>query len=101
MPDAVPKALHTSHAKLWGECASDTERLDAFNGFLLLATPDAPFDRFLISFDDEGHLLTSPSLLAAALPLLGTHAGMALRWMAPKHPPYLQWHRLRFERGGK
>lgn len=98
---AVPEALRASHAKPWVKCDSDAERLDAFNGFLLLATLDALFDRFLISFDDAGRLLTSPSLPSATLPLLGIHAGMALRWLAPEHLPYLHWHRLRFERGGK
>ncbi|MBN0787902.1 HNH endonuclease, partial [Pseudomonas aeruginosa] len=52
---AVTEALRASHAKPWAECADDAERLDAFNGFLLVANLDALFDRFLISFDDTGH----------------------------------------------
>ncbi len=62
---------------------------------MLLATLDALFDRFLISFDDEGQMLISPRLPSDALPLLGITPGMALRWLAPEHLPYL--HRARFE----
>ena len=48
-----PKSC-ASHAKPWAECANDAERLDVFNGFLLVANLNALFDRFLISFDDTG-----------------------------------------------
>ncbi len=98
---AVPDALRASHAKPWAECASDAERLDVFNGFLLLANLDALFDRFLISFADNGQMLISPRLPADALPLLGITPGIVLRWLAPEHLPYLQWHREQFERDGK
>lgn len=93
---AVTEALRASHAKPWAECADDAERLDAFNGFLLVANLDALFDRFLISFDDAGHLLTSARLSAGDLPGLGIHSGMRLRWLASEHRHYLQWHRERF-----
>ena len=93
---AVTEALRASHAKPWAECADDAERLDAFNGFLLVANLDALFDRFLISFDDTGHLLTSTRLSQSGLPGLGIHSGMTLRWLASEHRHYLQWHRERF-----
>ena len=92
----VTEALRASHAKPWAECADDAERLDAFNGFLLVANLDALFDRFLISFDDAGHLLTSTRLSQSDLPGLGIHSGMTLRWLASEHRHYLQWHRERF-----
>lgn len=92
----VPEVLRASHAKPWAECADDAERLDAFNGFLLVANLDALFDRFLISFDDAGHLLTSTRLSPSDLPGLGIHSGMRLRWLASEHRHYLQWHRERF-----
>jgi putative restriction endonuclease len=47
---ALPQALRASHAKPWAECASDAERLDVFNGFLLSANLDVLFDSFLVSF---------------------------------------------------
>ncbi|WP_418647628.1 HNH endonuclease [Thauera butanivorans] len=92
----VTEALRASHAKPWAECADDAERLDAFNGFLLVANLDALFDRFLISFDDTGHLLTSARLSQSDLPGLGIHSGMTLRWLTSEHRHYLQWHRERF-----
>jgi putative restriction endonuclease len=92
----VTEALRASHAKPWSECTDDAERLDAFNGFLLVANLDALFDRFLISFDDTGHLLTSTCLSQGDLHGLGIHLGMTLRWLANEHRPYLRWHRERF-----
>lgn len=96
---AVTEALRASHAKRWAECANDAERLDAFNGFLLVANLDALFDRFLISFDDTGHLLTSPRLSPSDLCGLGIQPGMKLRWLTNGHRRYLQWHRERFLHG--
>lgn len=96
---ALPEVLRASHAKPWAECASDAERLDVFNGFLLVANLDALFDRFLISFDDAGHLLISDRLSQNDLPGLGIHSGMTLRWLASEHRHYLQWHRERFMLG--
>lgn len=92
----VTEALRASHAKPWAECADDAERLDAFNGFLLVANLDALFDRFLISFDDAGHLLACARLSQGDLHGLGIRPGMTLRWLAGEHRPYLQWHRERF-----
>lgn len=96
----VTEALRASHAKPWAECADDAERLDAFNGFLLVANLDALFDRFLISFDDTGHLQANACLSQGDLHALGIHPGMALRWLTDKHRPYLQWHRERFLHSG-
>jgi predicted restriction endonuclease len=92
----VTEALRASHAKPWAECADDAERLDAFNGFLLVANLDALFDRFLISFDETGHLLTSARLSQDDLHGLGIHSSVTLRWLASEHMPYLQWHHERF-----
>lgn len=93
---ALPEALRASHAKPWSECESEAERLDVFNGFLLVANLDALFDRFLISFDDNGTLLVSPSLKAMEQSCLGIHPGMGLRWLSDAHRIYLGWHRERF-----
>ncbi len=92
----VTETLRASHAKPWAECADDAERLDAFNGFLLVANLDALFDRFLISFDEAGQLLASARLSQDDLCRLGIRPGMTLRWLASQHQHYLQWHRARF-----
>lgn len=46
--------LRASHMKPWAACESDAERLDVFNGLLLLALWDAAFDRHLMTFTDDG-----------------------------------------------
>ena len=97
---ALPEVLRASHAKPWVECASDAERLDVFNGFLLVANLDALFDRFLISFDDDGGLLISPTLTDEIRSRLGLHPGMALRWLSDAHRGYLALHRTRLQAGG-
>lgn len=90
---AIPDVLRASHAKPWAECTSDAERLDVFNGFLLSANLDALFDRFLISFDENGKLLIGSALAGYNLNLLGIAPDMNLRWLAPQHQPYLNFHR--------
>ena len=92
----LPEVLRASHAKPWAECTNDAERLDVFNGFLLVANLDALFDRFLISFDEGGNLLTRSRLPATDMQALGLHPEMKLRWIEKEHLPYLHWHRQRF-----
>lgn len=89
-------ALRASHAKPWADCSSDAERLDVFNGFLLSANLDALFDKFLISFTDEGGLLVSWQLSTTDCRLLGLESDLCLRWVAPRHAVYLAFHRERF-----
>ncbi|RUQ39562.1 MAG: HNH endonuclease [Candidatus Competibacteraceae bacterium] len=92
---AIPEVLRASHAKPWAECATDAERLDVFNGFLLSANLDALFDRFLISFDEQGVLIIAPTLAGLDLLPLGIAPGMKLRWINTLHQPYLAQHRAR------
>lgn len=91
----LPELLRASHAKPWADCATDAERLDVFNGFLLSAQLDALFDSGLITFDDEGVLQPSPRLNPFHRVLLGLaeHPPLHLRWVSPQHLPYLAWHR--------
>ncbi|OZB57169.1 MAG: restriction endonuclease [Halothiobacillus sp. 14-56-357] len=94
---AIPEVLRASHAKPWAECASDAERLDVFNGFLLSANLDALFDRFLISFDENGVLTIAPMLVGIDLQPLGIFPGMKLRWVNALHQPYIKMHRTRLQ----
>lgn len=94
---AIPEVLRASHAKPWAECSTDAERLDVFNGFLLSANLDALFDRFLISFDEKGVLITAPALAGIDLQPLGISPGMKLRWVNALHQPYLAIHRNRLQ----
>lgn len=94
----IPEVLRASHAKPWAECETDAERLDVFNGFLLSANLDALFDRFLISFDEQGSLTTASRLTTQDLERLGITAGTRLRWFTPFHQTYLTFHRARLLR---
>jgi hypothetical protein len=90
---ALPEVLRASHAKPWADCVSDEERLDVFNGFLLVAHLDALFDRGLITFGVDGSLIVSNRLGPDHRVQLHLDDGQRLRWLAPEHLPYLQWHR--------
>lgn len=61
-----PALLGASHIVAWAECDDDAHRLDVHNGLLLSALRDAAFDAGLISFTDNGTLLTAAALSAAA-----------------------------------
>lgn len=91
----LPEALRASHAKPWAQCATDAERLDVFNGFLLTAHLDALFDQGLMTFADDGMAILSKRLTSAQSALLGLTGGetVRLRWVSPAHLPYLAWHR--------
>jgi putative restriction endonuclease len=81
--------------------ASNVERLDRFNGLLLVANVDALFDRFLISFSDAGEMLIGPDLSRDDLLALGCNPDRRIA-VCVQHAPYLSWHRAAFwERGGE
>ena len=88
----VTSLLKSSHVKPWA--VSDAlERLDAFNGILLIPNLDSLFDAGLISFTDGGAILISPALSAGAYQSLGVTPAMRLRKVNTAHLPYLRYHR--------
>ena len=89
----LPEVFRVSHAKPWAECYSVQERLNVFNGFLLVAIPDALFDRGLISFAESGEVICSTRLKASQRSVLQLTDSLKLRWIAPAHQPFLSWHR--------
>lgn len=89
--------LRASHAKPWAECASDEERLNVFNGFLLAAHLDAVFDRHLMTFDQAGVAVFAQSITHETRACLGLAGAVRLRWISPEHEPFLRVHRSRFE----
>lgn len=92
---ALPAVLRASHARGWAECESDAQRLDVFNGFLLVANLDALFDQGLVSFQDDGVIICSRQVSESSLNAMGLEADARLRWRANGHLPYLEWHRAR------
>lgn len=81
--------LVASHIKPWRD-SSNLERLDKFNGFLLLPNLDKAFDRGLISFDNQGKILISYALKQKEL--LGIKEDMSIK-LSKEHSPYLEHHR--------
>ncbi len=92
---AVTELLRASHIKPWAACASDAERLDVFNGFLLAPNLDAAFDRGFISIADNGEVLVSELLTADARRLLGLDLPFRVRQVEEGHRQYLRFHRER------
>jgi putative restriction endonuclease len=84
--------LRASHAKPW-HVSSPAERLDPFNGLLLVPNLDQAFDQGLISFDDVGAILISTALDSQTATLLGITPNLRLRQMTSALLPYLAWHR--------
>ena len=81
--------LIASHIRPWS--ASDNhQRLDPFNGLLLLPNLDRVFDKGLVTFDAEGFLQMSP-LLSSPLQL-GIAPGMRIL-LQPSHQVYMEFHR--------
>lgn len=89
---AVPELLRASHAKPWKD-ASDTERLDVYNGLLLAAHLDAAFDAGLICVAGDGSVEVAANLDSSTCAILGLVDGLRVERLSPKHQKYLDWHR--------
>ena len=84
--------LRASHIKPW-RCSSNAERLDMYNGLLLLPNLDACFDSGLISFDDEGKIVISNELDESTLLQLGINPNLKLMRVEQRHKDFLRYHR--------
>ena len=89
-----PELLRASHIVPWSEC-NDAQRLDVHNGLLLSALWDAAFDARLASFADDGTVLASPGLSAAARTALGIGSAPRLPNLRDAHRANLTAHRAR------
>jgi putative restriction endonuclease len=86
--------LRASHTKPWRD-ASNEERLDGENGFLLTPDADFLFDRGFISFEDSGKVLVSPVADAGSIEKFGITPSM-LKNAGPfsaGQRKYLEFHR--------
>jgi putative restriction endonuclease len=98
---AVPALLRASHIKPWADCATDAERLDVYNGFLLAPHLDAAFDRGFVTADDDGSVRVSDALDDGARKTLALDRPLRIRRLTDGHRAYLPWHRERvFEAWG-
>lgn len=83
--------LNASHIKPW-VVATDQERMDPFNGFLLSPVYDRAFDEGYISFENSGQILISTSLLPT-LKQLSINPTAMVRGISELSWPYLEYHR--------
>ena len=81
--------LIASHIKPWS-ASSNIERLEPFNGLLLLPNLDKAFDSGYITFDPEGFVMLSPLLTEPEK--LGISNGMRVL-LVPQHTPFMEFHR--------
>ncbi|MGH1540275.1 MAG: HNH endonuclease [Arenicella sp.] len=81
--------LVASHIKPW-RASSNVERLDGYNGLLLLPTLDKAFDSGLISFGKTGNIIISPLLQEPEQ--LGINESMSIT-LKPEHQTYMEFHR--------
>lgn len=84
--------LKASHIKPW-RSSNNIERLDMFNGLLLVPNLDIAFDNGLISFDNQGKIIISNLLNDNDMHLLGIHKKLHLIKISSKHIKYLEYHR--------
>jgi hypothetical protein len=89
----VRRVLIASHIKRWSE-SSDEERLDPENGILLSPNFDSLFDRHLVSFTDEGHLVRSSRVTVDDLIKMGINAAVVIP-ISDGMKKYLDHHRER------
>lgn len=72
---STPEYLRASHTKPWRD-ASNEERLDGENGFLLTPDVDHLFDRGFITFENTGRVLVSPVADVRVIEKLGIDESM-------------------------
>ena len=84
--------LIASHIKPW-RVASNIERLDLYNGLLLLPNYDKLFDLGYISFKDNGTIIISSLINEEEYNVLGINKGLKLYQIAENHKKYMEYHR--------
>lgn len=86
--------LRASHIKPW-RSSSNLERLDSFNGLLLLPNLDAAFDSGRITFDKHGRILISEQLQGQTAYDLHISPKMRIdqKRLTAQHQTYFDYHR--------
>lgn len=86
--------LRASHTKPWRD-ASNEERLDGENGFLLTPDADLLFDRGFISFKNNGDVLVSPVADLGSIERMGITSSMLenVGLFSAGQSRYLDFHR--------
>lgn len=87
-----PLVLRSSHIKPWTK-SNVQEKVDHFNGLLLVPNFDALFNEGLISFRDDGRILISSNWRADDKRRMHITPDLHLRASHPESRPYLEYHR--------
>lgn len=86
------RVLRSSHIKPWA--SSDVEeKVDHFNGLLLVPNLDALFNEGLISFRDNGGVLLSSNWKVEDKRRMHVTPALTLRTVHSESTPYLEYHR--------
>jgi HNH endonuclease len=88
--DLLP-VLRASHIKPW-RLSNDVERLDVYNGLLLVPHLDVLFDAGLITFDDDGAMKVSGIIRDDHRRLFRIPSRKKIA-ITDQHTPYLSFHR--------
>ena len=83
--------LVASHIKPWKDANND-ERLDVYNGLLLLPNYDKLFDKGYLTFLPNGEAKYSKMLSKNDRLLLGLQEGVVLKRIDERHKTYLEYH---------
>ena len=83
--------LVASHIKPWRN-SNNNERLDVYNGLLLLPNYDKLFDKGYISFNGKGNILLSRYIDKEEMSILHINKYMHLIKIEESHKKYLQYH---------
>jgi len=87
-----PRVLRSSHIKPWTD-SNVQEKVDHFNGLLLVPNLDALFNEGLISFRDDGRMLVSPDWRDDDQRRMHITPDLHLRRVNPESCRYLEFHR--------
>ncbi|MGN5476901.1 HNH endonuclease [Cupriavidus basilensis] len=97
---ADKRFLIASHIKPWAN-ATNSERLDGYNGLLLAPHADRLFDKGWISFGDSGEVLLAAPGIATVMLAWGLDPQRNVGNFGKKQCTYLAYHRERILRRGK
>ena len=93
-----PRVLRSSHIKPWVD-SNVQEKVDHFNGLLLVPNLDALFNEGLIAFRSDGRILVSPDWNQDDKRRMHISTDLQLRHVHPESQTYLEFHRdVRFRR---
>lgn len=90
LPDMA--LLKASHLKPWKD-SSNSERLNPYNGLLVIPTYDLLLDKGLISFNTNGRVIISKRLGIFGQKIFHVDKALKLRKFFPENKEFLEYHR--------